>query len=306
MADDLDSTTGFAPFKVGDETYQIWYKVVGKLGDGRRPIVCLHGGAGMSHHYMLPHSILAKRLNVPVVFYDQLGNGESTHLPDKPKDFWQSKLFVDQLDSLVKYLGISDGFDLIGNSWGGMLVAEYATRAPPGLKHLVISNSPASMALMKKGIEPLLEANPEQRDIIRKHGENGTLPSPEYQDAVAKLHKKYFCSIDPMPKELAESIAAVYTDPTVFSAICGTSIYDIDTHIVDWSIIDELHKIECPALVISSPHDVMQPCSIIPWFRNIRKVKWVELTNSTHMPVFEEPERYFNVLTEFLTHDEAA
>ncbi len=46
-------TEGHAPFRVGAKTYQTWYKVVGELGVGGRPIVCVHGGGGMSHHYML-------------------------------------------------------------------------------------------------------------------------------------------------------------------------------------------------------------------------------------------------------------
>ncbi|KAJ8519550.1 hypothetical protein ONZ45_g3522 [Pleurotus djamor] len=304
MVDDLEFTTGYAPFHLGDETYQIWYKIVGQLGGGRRPIVCIHGGAGMSHHYMLPHSILAKRLNVPIIFYDQLGNGESTHIPDAPSDFWQTTLFVDQLDSLVKYLGIDDNFDLIGNSFGGMLVGEYATRAPSGLRHIVVSNSPASVALMQRGIQALLDNYPEQRDIIREHGDAGTFSSPEYQAAVESLNKKHFCPLDPMPRELMESMAAVAKDPTVFSATSGTSIYDMKTHITKWNIIDELHKIECSTLILSSPRDLVQPCSVVPWFKFVKKVKWVELSNSTHMPMFEEPERYFNVLENFLASDE--
>lgn len=57
--------------------------------------------------------------SIPVIFYDQLGNGESTHLPDAPKDFWKPELWVDELNNLLAHLGIADDFDLIGNSWGG-------------------------------------------------------------------------------------------------------------------------------------------------------------------------------------------
>lgn len=45
---------GKVDFKVGDETYQTWYKVLGSLNTpGTTPLVILHGGPGMTHHYML-------------------------------------------------------------------------------------------------------------------------------------------------------------------------------------------------------------------------------------------------------------
>ncbi len=55
------------------------------------------------------------------------------------------ELFLDELDSLLAHLGIADRYDLLGQSWGGMLAAEHAVRAPPGLRRLVIADSPASM-----------------------------------------------------------------------------------------------------------------------------------------------------------------
>ncbi|KAJ8517389.1 hypothetical protein ONZ45_g5432 [Pleurotus djamor] len=285
-------TTGLAPFKVGDQTYQTWYKIVGNLGGDSRPIVVLHGGGGMTHNYMLPHTVLATRLKVPVIFYDQLGNGQSTHLPDAPKDFWRSQLWVDELDNLVKHLGISNNFDLIGNSWGGMLGGEYAaTRMPPGLKNLVVSNAPSSIPLMAKGTDALLSKYPEQQRIIRKHAEAGTFTSPEYQAAVQVLHDKHFCLLKDKPKHLIESV------------MVGPSIYNITGNVSSWSIIDKLHNVQCSTLVISSPIDTVQPIAITPWFENVQKVKWVELQNSTHVPMFEEPERYFDVIVAFLARN---
>ncbi|KDQ23662.1 hypothetical protein PLEOSDRAFT_1094552 [Pleurotus ostreatus PC15] len=296
--------TGYAPFRVGTETYQTWYKIVGEIGVGGRPLVCLHGGGGMSHHYMLPHAVLNSRLDIPVIFYDQLGNGESTHLPDAPKDFWKPELWVDELNNLLAHLGIADDFDLIGNSWGGMLAAYFtATQAPPGLKNLIVSNSPASLPLMKISTEAILDLNPDVGAIARKHAAAGTFSSPEYQASIKALHARHFCRVDPIPQDLLTSILAVEKDPTVFSNMCGPSIYHISGFVKDWSLIPELHKITCPMLLISSPHDVMQPNTIIPWFQGVSKVKWVELQNSTHMPMFEEPERYFDVLVEFLSRD---
>jgi len=45
---------GKIPLKVGNETYQTWYKLYGDLKTSKyRPVVALHGGPSMSHHFML-------------------------------------------------------------------------------------------------------------------------------------------------------------------------------------------------------------------------------------------------------------
>lgn len=56
---------------------------------------------------------------IPVILYDQIGNGASSHWPDAPKEFWVPSLFMDELNNLTQALGISDDFDLLGQSWGG-------------------------------------------------------------------------------------------------------------------------------------------------------------------------------------------
>ena len=57
--------------------------------------------------------------SIPVVFYDQIGNGESSHIKNKPDTFWRAELFMDELDNLLKKLEIYDNFELLGHSWGG-------------------------------------------------------------------------------------------------------------------------------------------------------------------------------------------
>lgn len=78
--------------------------------------------------------------------YDQLGCGRSTHLPEKKGDesFWTIKLFLLELDNLLSHLGIQDDYDLLGQSWGGDLAADYAILQPKGSKRLVLASAPAS------------------------------------------------------------------------------------------------------------------------------------------------------------------
>ena len=149
------------------------YKIFGNLNSiDRRPLVVLHGGPGVVHSYLLSLADLVSTHSIPVVLYDQLGNGRSTHLPEKDGDtsFWTDDLFIQQLEHLLKHLGIQDNFDLLGHSWGGMLGARFATRCPSGLKHLVIADSPASMHLWVEAANRLRSQLPMDVQVRSKSG----------------------------------------------------------------------------------------------------------------------------------------
>lgn len=151
-----------------DKLCKTWYKVFGDLKSSSRPLVALHGGPGVVHNYLLALSDLATTHSIPVVLYDQLGNGRSTHLPDKMGDeaFWTEELFITQLKALLSHLDIEDDFDLLGHSWGGMVSARFATSHPPGLKHLVLASSPASMQLWVEAANRLRSKLPEDVQVV--------------------------------------------------------------------------------------------------------------------------------------------
>jgi len=126
--------------------WQTGYRTTGDLESGVARVVVAHGGPGATHDYVLTIADIA-RSRRPVIHYDQIGNGRSTHLRDRGANFWTVDLFLDELDNLLDGLGISDAYHLLGQSWGGMLGAEHAIRQPSGLRSLTLSDSPASMPL---------------------------------------------------------------------------------------------------------------------------------------------------------------
>jgi L-proline amide hydrolase len=161
---------GYASFR----DYRTWYRITGALEGAKPPLVILHGGPGCTHDYVDSFKGLAKD-GRPVVHYDQLGNGRSTHLRDKGADFWTPPLFLAELDNLLGHLGIASSYHLLGQSWGGMLAAEHAVRRPKGLKALVIADSPASMELWLQAANELREKlPPDVQATLLAHEKAGT------------------------------------------------------------------------------------------------------------------------------------
>ena len=113
------------------------------------PLILLHGGPGMVHNHLRSYSDLTAIYSIPIVLYDQIGNGKSTHLPEKAGNskFWTQQLFIDELNNLLAHLGIEDNYDLLGHSWGGILSAHYAIQRPKGFHHLILYSCSSSMTL---------------------------------------------------------------------------------------------------------------------------------------------------------------
>ncbi|KAF8193022.1 Alpha/Beta hydrolase protein [Pholiota molesta] len=273
-------------------TGKVDFKLAGPLNGEKTPVVALHGGPGMTHHYMLPHEILFKEGNVvfivtsiPVVFYEQIGNRESSHIKDKPNDSWISELFMDEVDNLLKHLGIYDNSDLLGSFVG----------------RLIIANSPASVSLFVVGTNALLEKfPPEFVKNVRRLEAEGKTSSPEYQQSVMQFYAKHVCTTNPWPQGLIDSFNAVEKNPTVYHTMFGPSEFNITGTLKDWSIVDILHKIPYTTLLVGAPLDEVQESACSPFFFNIPKVKWVDIPTGTHLAMYEDPDRYFDVLQKFL------
>lgn len=212
--------TGRIPFtpkahpEIQSETYFLQF---GDLSKGT-PLICLHGGPGVPHPYLLPIAHLWKMHGIPVIMYDQMGCGESSHFREKKGDgkFWVPELFMEELDNLKKHLGITE-FDLLGQSWGGMLGAQYATTRPKGLRKLLICDSPASMIQWVATANRLRTKLPKDvQKTLTRCEKDGTTDTEEYEEAVNVFYEEYVCRVVPFPQELTRSFDGMKADDTVY------------------------------------------------------------------------------------------
>lgn len=293
---DLPVREGIAPFRV----WETWYRITGALDAGPAPLVVLHGGPGATHDYLLRLADLAAS-GRPVVHYDQLGSGRSTHLPEAAPELWQVELFLDELDNLLAHLGIAERYHLLGQSWGGMLAAEHAVRHPAGLVGLVLSNAPASIPLWTAEAARLRAALPTSvREALDRHEAAGTLDDPDYLAATDAYYQRHVVRCDPMPPEVEETFARMAEDPTVYHTMNGPNEFSCVGSLREWTIADRARLIEVPTLLCSGRYDEATPATIQPLADGIPDVRWEIFDRSSHMPFVEEPERYLAVVEGFL------
>ncbi|KAI1825900.1 proline-specific peptidase [Xylaria intraflava] len=282
-----------------------WFKVVGDLENRSGPaLIALHGGPGAGHEYLSPLCDLYDLAGIPIVLYDQVGCGRSTHFRDRPGDesFWTFDLFFKELDSLIDHLKLrEDGFFLFGQSWGGMLAGNFASRRPAGLRKLIIEGGPASFPLFAEGCRKLIAQLPENvRKTIEDCERRGDFESPEWQEASAEFYRRHFCRIDPMPDDVKAGLDHLQEDPTCYVTMAGPSEFTITGYLKDWSIGDRARDIEVDTLLLNAVYDEAQDACIEPWFAGIPRVKWVTLQNSSHMLHWEERETVMNLCRDFL------
>ena len=221
------SQEGTAKFTVKglDKTCLTWYKIFGDIHSKKRnPLIVAHGGPCACHGYLLILANLNSKFDIPVIFYDQLGGGKSTRLPEKSGDeqFWTPRLFCDELDNLIDHLDIrTGGFDLFGHSWGGMFGSEYATGQPRGLRKLIIADAPASMQVWLEGIDQLRKQLPKDvQDVLNDGEQHGKMDTPEYEAALEVFYKRHLCRVEPWPaKEVQQALEHMMGDSDIYGTM---------------------------------------------------------------------------------------
>ncbi|KAF3062242.1 L-amino acid amidase [Daldinia childiae] len=235
-----------------------WYKVVGDLDKSSTPaLIVLHGGPGAGHEYLAPFTDLYKQYGIPIVFYDQIGCGRSTHFQEKIRDdsFWTVDLFIAELNNLVDHLGLREkGFFVAGQSWGGMLAGSFP---------LFMEYGKTLRAALPADIREILEAG--DRD--------GSYETSEYERASAFFYSRHVCSLDPLPEPVKQAFVNLKNDPTAYHTMQGPSEIVIDGNLKDWEGWKDAHNIQVDTLLLNGRYDeVGEPCvepwvSIITYFR---------------------------------------
>jgi proline-specific peptidase len=282
--------------------YNVWYRVVGTdEAPGKSPLLCLHGGPGATHDYLEPLEALAGT-GRRVIFYDQLGAGNSDH-PKKPA-LWTVSLFLEELAALRRHLQL-DQVHLLGQSWGGMLAMEHALTRAEGLRSLILADSLASMPQWSTETNRLRSRLPSDvQETLLNHETAGTTDDAAYQEAMLVFYRRHVCRLDPWPECLVRTFAKVAENPEVYQTMIGPSEFHVTGTLKDWDIRNRLGEISVPTLVMAGRYDEATPAITGALHRGIAGSELVIFEESAHMPHLEETDRYLEVITDFLNRVE--
>jgi proline-specific peptidase len=217
------SYDGLAPFSwsAAKKPLYTWYRVFGDLSSSVTPLVCIHGGPGFCHNYLLNHRALTDTYSIPVIFYDQIGSGFSTHLPETASstdfpDFWTVEIFHEQLRQLLIHLKIEARYDILGSSWGGMMGSDFAHLRPTGLRRLILANAAASKSRSIANRTRFREQLPqEMQDVLNRVEKENAWSSEEAGVVMTEFGRRHACNVVPAPEDVMASVRASDEDTTV-------------------------------------------------------------------------------------------
>jgi|SRR4051794_5122691 proline-specific peptidase len=283
---------GFVPVTGG----RVWYRRYGDTDGHDVPILLLHGGPGAASYYLQP---FAERLSRhrPAIVYDQLGCGRSDHPDDDA--LWTMDRSVQELDQVRMALGL-DHCHLLGHSWGGWLAIEYMARGADGIERLVLASTSASIRQFMAEARKLIEGMPEPyRTTIIDLGARGDYSNPEYLAAVEVFYSLHLARLKPWPENVRKDERTADTRP--YQVMNGPTEFDVIGRLATWDRTGDLGTINVPTLVTVGRYDEVTPTCAETIHAGVLGSRVVEFENSAHMPHIEEPERYAQVVEEFLS-----
>ena len=128
--------------------FSLFYRQYGRPDKGE--ILCLHGGPGATHDYLLSMADLSRH-GYRVTFYDQLGCGRS-QVP-KNTSLFVPERYVEEVEAFRTVMKLGKPH-VIGSSWGGMLAIAYALKYQRNMKSLTsvggLHNVPLTVREMQK------------------------------------------------------------------------------------------------------------------------------------------------------------
>ena len=269
----------------------IYYEMFGS-GSGT-PLFVANGGPGFDHQYLLVSDAwdtLAKSRKI--VMWDQRGTGRSG--PLKPGQSCTLADQINDLDALRAHLGF-DKIDLMGHSWGGFLAMAYAARYREHIVHLIISDSAAprwsDTLFLFKDVYPDVTAREDgfafTADLNEKDSAAARESSTELYESMlfySTEHRDEFAAKMANDKEYYEINRAVNHDVARFD------------------LNPEIKKFRFPTLVMCGRFDMnVAPVIAYKIHQAIPGSKFVVFEKSGHMPFFEEPAKFVQVVNDFLS-----
>lgn len=283
-----------------DNGYHLWTNT---QGEGDIHLLALHGGPGGNHEYWEDAAEQLKKqgLNVQVTMYDQLGSLYSDQPdfsdPEIAKKYLTYEYFLDEVDEVREKLGL-DNFYLIGQSWGGLLVQEYAVKYGQHLKGAIISSMVDEIDEYVDRVNELREKtlSPEAVAFMKECEAKNDYSNPKYQEYVQVMNEQYVDRKQPSKLYHLKDLGGT----AVYNVFQGDNEFVITGKLKDWHFRDQLKKIKVPTLITFGKHETMPIETAKTMNSLIPNSKLVTTPNGGHHHMVDNPDVYYKHLADFI------
>lgn len=272
--------------------FKLFYRT---FGNGGNVLLCLHGGPGAMHDYLLPFGNLGDD-KAKIVLYDQLGCGKSERPPDTSR--YTIEYGVEEVEGVRRALHLGK-INLFGNSYGGALALQYALKYQRNIKKLIISSGLASVQETVAEMKRLKTLLPKDvQETLAKYEAVEDYQNPQYLKAVDVFYRNFLCRLPKWPEELTRTLSGLSTP--VYYTMNGPNEFTIIGNLRGWDITARLPEIKVPTLVTVGRYDEVTPNVAETIHKGIPGSELIIFENSSHLAMWEEQESYLRVVREFV------
>ena len=287
-----------------DNGYHLWTNT---QGEGDIHLLALHGGPGGNHEYWEDAAEQLKKqgLNVQVTMYDQLGSLYSDQPdfsdPEIAKKYLTYEYFLDEVDEVREKLGL-DNFYLIGQSWVGLLVQEYAVKYGQHLKGAIISSMVDEIDEYVDRVNELREKtlSPEAVAFMKECEAKNDYSNPKYQEYVQVMNEQYVDRKQPSKLYHLKDLGGT----AVYNVFQGDNEFVITGKLKDWHFRDQLKNIKVPTLITFGEHETMPIETAKTMNSLIPNSQLVTTPNGGHHHMVDNPDVYYKHLADFIRNVE--
>jgi proline iminopeptidase len=274
------------------EQVNIAYEALGTRGTSL-PIIAVNGGPGLTHAYMVQNDVWERiaRKHM-VVFYDQRGTGGSkpvNSVASLPAQDMQAQ--VADLEAVRQTLRL-DKFALLGDSYGGLVAMAYAAAYPQHVARLILSDSPGPS--WKSIVHLLPEVFPDVQEQDAKEMQKlGAVTDAAARASLRNHFRMIFYSPEKRDAYMAR-MGDLGFEPAVSEAVAKAT--------ENLDLAASLGAFHFPTLVINGRYD-MNVAPLTAWrlAHAIPDARLVLFEHSGHLPSYEEPDKYVQILEGFLS-----
>ncbi|MEM9529397.1 MAG: alpha/beta hydrolase [Pseudomonadota bacterium] len=275
-----DWKSGFADSPDGT---QIAYYVLGNL-KAATPLLVVSGGPGSDHRYMRVGGSFARlAANRAVIMFDQRGTSKSGPVSGEPK----LRQWTEDVEAVRQTLK-APSLHLLGHSFGGLVVMDYARRFPTHIASMALVDSTAATLA---GTQQLLaDVFPDRVDRWREVRQNLT-PRFKASDIEVFTRMEF---VDPDARDRFLAAIAGYT-----YNIEVNNALRVDLAGQDFS--DTLASFHKPALVVHGRFDaIIAPATSWELHQALPSSRLAMIERAGHLPFAERPAAFVEAVETFL------
>ncbi len=289
---------GFIPYRHKGKTYSLWY---GKTGGGDNPpALVLHGGPGGSHDNLVAFQALSE--DRPVIFYDQLGCGNSQR-PEDPS-LWYPERFFSEVRSVRDFLGLKK-YHLIGHSWGTTLATGFSHDHPEGIISLSLHSPILSFPKYIADIAPGLKEDlpDDYGKMIDECDLGGRARDELYEESVMSFVRKNVIRTWPFPGPMLRLREKKNHQIHDIMIQCDSEL-NILGNLRKLDVSGLLKDLNMPMLFTAGEYDLCTPV-FTKWHSSFATdAEMHVIKNSAHMTPIDQPEEIIRLQKNFFLKTE--